>query len=167
MVKIVVSYHFRFSCLLTLAEKHESTKLEAIRHYTKDLKVSDFNGIEEMHFPTEREVKMVGDKNPSDPKPVDGTLSLALIRLASDEPSYSCVAHFCDRKDTIVYRVRLLQNRLNVNPLDEKKWVPGMGAIHESLNRKCLPLCPDHIHDLYMGAISLQDIDCTSFVDVD
>ena len=167
MVKIVVSYHLRFSCLLTLAEKHESTKLEAIRHYTKDLKVSDFNGIEEMYFPTEREVKMMGDKNLSDPKPVDGTLSLALIRLASDEPSYSCVAHFCDRKDTIVYRVRLLQNRLNVNPLDEKKWVPGMGAIHESLNRKCLPLCPDHIHDLYMGASSLQDIDCTSFVDVD
>ena len=130
MVKIVVSYHLRFSCLLTLAEKHESTKLEAIRHYTKDLKVSDFNGIEEMHFPTEREVKMMGDKILSDPKPVDGTLSLAMIRLASDEPSYSCVAHFCDRKDTIVYRVRLLQNRLNVNPLDEKKWVPRMGAIH-------------------------------------
>ncbi|CBI30076.3 unnamed protein product, partial [Vitis vinifera] len=149
------------------AEKHESTKLETIRHYTKDLKVSDFNGIEEVHFPAEREIKMMGDKNLSDPKPVDGALSLALIRLASDEPAYSCVAHFCDRKDTIVYRVRLLQNRLNVNPLDEKKWVPGMGAIHEGLNRKCLPLCSDHIHDLYMGTISLQDIDCTSFVDVD
>ena len=167
MVKTVVTYHLRFSCLLTLAEKHESTKLETIRHYTKDLKVSDFNGIEEVHFPAEREIKMMGDKNLSDPKPVDGALSLALIRLASDEPAYSCVAHFCDRKDTIVYRVRLLQNRLNVNPLDEKKWVPGMGAIHEGLNRKCLPLCSDHIHDLYMGTISLQDIDCTSFVDVD
>ncbi|KAK6945200.1 hypothetical protein RJ641_026302 [Dillenia turbinata] len=35
-----------FSCLLTLAEKHESTKREAIRHYTKDLKVSDMNGTE-------------------------------------------------------------------------------------------------------------------------
>lgn len=167
MVKIVVSYHLRFSCLLTLAEKHESTKREAIRHYTKDLKVSDLNGIEEVHFPTEREVKMMGDKDLSDPKPVDGTLSLAMIRLASDEPPYYCVAHFCDKKDTIVYRLRLLQNRLNVNPLDDKKWVPGMGVIHESLNRKCLPLCPDHTHDLYMGAISLQDIDCTSFVDVD
>uniref|UniRef100_A0A2N9HGM1 Pentatricopeptide repeat-containing protein n=1 Tax=Fagus sylvatica TaxID=28930 RepID=A0A2N9HGM1_FAGSY len=64
-------------------------------------------------------------------------------------------------------RVRLLQNRLNVNPSVEEKWVSGMGAIHESLNRKCLPLCSDHINDLYTGKITLQDIDCTSFVDVD
>ncbi|KAB2631185.1 hypothetical protein D8674_008704 [Pyrus ussuriensis x Pyrus communis] len=167
MVKTVVTYHMRFSCILTLAEKHESTKREAMKHYTKDLKVFDLDGNEEVHFPTERDVKMMGDKNLSDPKPVDGALSLALIRLASDEPPYSCVAHFCDRTDTIVYRVRLLQNHLNVNPMDEKKWIPGMGAINESLNLKCFPVCPDHIHDLYMGRITFQDIDCTSFVEVD
>ena len=86
MVKTVVTYHLRFSCILTLAEKHESTKREAIKHYTKDLKVSDFNGNEEVYFPTEREVKMMGDQNLSDPRPVDGALSLALIRLAFDEP---------------------------------------------------------------------------------
>uniref|UniRef100_A0A2N9IEM0 Domain X domain-containing protein n=1 Tax=Fagus sylvatica TaxID=28930 RepID=A0A2N9IEM0_FAGSY len=45
MVKIVATYHLRFSCILTLAEKHESTILEAIKHYTKDLKVSDLNGV--------------------------------------------------------------------------------------------------------------------------
>ncbi|GMY19740.1 nuclear intron maturase 3, mitochondrial-like [Fagus crenata] len=167
MVKIVVTYHLRFSCILTLAEKNESTKLEAIKHYTKDLKVSDLNGNEEVYFPTEREVKMMGDQNLLDPRPVDGALSLALIRLAYDEPSYSCIAHFCDRMDIVFYRVRLLQNRLNVNPSVEEKWVSGMGAIHESLNRKCLPLCSDHINDLYTGKITLQDIDCTSFVDVD
>ncbi|XP_021282836.1 uncharacterized protein LOC110415490 [Herrania umbratica] len=167
MVKTVVSYHLRFSCILTLAHKHESTKHEAIKHYSKDLKVSDMNGNEEVHFPAERDVKMRGDKNLSDPKPVDGAISLALIRLASDEPSYSCVAHFCDRIDTTMYRVRLLQNHLNLNPLDEAQWVRGMGAIHESLNRKCLPLCADHINDLYMGKITLRDVDCTSFVEVD
>lgn len=167
MVKTVVTYHLRFSCILTLAEKHESTKREAMKHYSKDLKIFDINGNEEVYFPTEREVKMMGDKNLSDPKPVDGAFSLVLIRLASDEPPYSCVAHFCDRTDTIVYRVLLLQSRLNVNPMDEKKWVPGMGAINESLNLKCFPICPDHIHDLYMGRITFQDIDCTSFVDVD
>ncbi|XVF49726.1 hypothetical protein PTKIN_Ptkin04bG0036400 [Pterospermum kingtungense] len=167
MVKTVVSYHLRFSCILTLAHKHESTKLEAIKHYSKDLKVSDMNGNEEVYFPTERDVKMMGDKNLSDPKPVDGAISLSLIRLASDEPSHSCVAHFCDNIDTIMYRVRLLQNHLNMNPLDEASWVKGMGVIHESLNQKCLPLCADHIHDLYMGKITLQDIDCTSFVEVD
>ncbi|XP_041024485.1 nuclear intron maturase 3, mitochondrial [Juglans microcarpa x Juglans regia] len=167
MVKTVVTYHLRFSCILTLAEKHESTKREAMKHYTKDLKVSDLDGNEEVYFPTEREVKMMGDKNLSDPKPVDGTLSLALIRLASDEPSCSCIAHFCDQMTTVFYRVRLLQNCLNVNPSDQEKWIPGMGAIHESLNRKCLPLCSDHVSDLYMGKITLQDIDCTSFVDED
>ncbi|KAL6138032.1 hypothetical protein ACLB2K_063320 [Fragaria x ananassa] len=149
------------------AEKHESTKREAMQHYTKDLKVFDINGNEEVFFPTEREVKMMGDTNLSDPKPVDGAFSLALIRLASDEPPYSCVAHFCDRTDTIVYRVRLLQSRLNLTPLDENKWVPGMGAINGSLHLKCFPLCPDHIHDLYMGRITFQDIDSTSFVFVD
>ncbi|KAL5546474.1 hypothetical protein UlMin_006161 [Ulmus minor] len=166
-VKTIVTYHLRFSCILTLAEKHESTKREAIKHYTKDLKIFDLSGNEEVHFPTEKEVKMMGDRNLSDPKPVDGALCLALIRLASDEPPYSCVAHFCDRTDTTVYRARLLQRHLNLNPLDEEKWVRGMGVIHESLNLKCLPLCPNHIHDLYMGKINLQDIDCTSFVDVD
>ncbi|CAK7342720.1 unnamed protein product [Dovyalis caffra] len=167
MVKTVVSYHLRFSCILTLAEKHEATKIECIRHYTKDLKVSDMNGNEEVHFPTEKEVKMMGDKNLSDPKPVDGALSLVLIRLASDEPSLSCTGHFCDRADTVTYRVWLLQNILNVNPADEDKWVPRMSAIHESLQRICLPLCSDHVSDLYTGKITLQDIDCTSFVDVD
>ena len=167
MVKTIVTYHLRFSCILTLAEKHESIKHEAIKHYTKDLKVFDLNGTEEVFFPTEREVKMMGDQNLSDPRPVDGALSLALIRLASDEPSCSCIAHFCERMDTVFYQVRLLENRLNVNPSVEDKWVPGMGAIHESLNRKCLPLCSNHINDLYIGKITLQDIDCTLFVDVD
>ncbi|KAI8562390.1 hypothetical protein RHMOL_Rhmol03G0032500 [Rhododendron molle] len=167
MVKTCVTYHLRFSCILTLAEKHEATKHEAIRHYTKDLQVPDVNGVEEVHFPTEREIKMMGDNNLVDPKPVDGSITMALIRLASDEPSYKCVAHFCDRTDTIVFRIRLLQKDLNINPLDEKKWVHGMGTIHECLNRKCLPLCCDHINALHMGKITLQDIDCTSFVDVD
>ena len=92
---------------------------------------------------------------------------MALIRLASDEPSCPCIGHFCDRMDIVYYRVQLLQNCLNVNPSVEGKWVPGMGAINESLNRKCLPLCSHHINDLYMGNITLHDIDCTVFVDVD
>ena len=108
---------------------------------------------------------MMGDQNISDPRFVDGALSLALIRLASDEPSCSKIGHFCDT--TIYYRVRLLHNFLNVNPSVEDRWVTGMGAVHESLNRKCLRLCSHHINDLYMGNITLQDIDCTSFVDVD
>ncbi|KAK4281928.1 hypothetical protein QN277_013371 [Acacia crassicarpa] len=166
-VKTIVSYHLRFSCILTLAEKHESTKREAIKHYSKDLKVYKMNGDEEVHFPTEKEVKMMGDRDLSNPKPVDGTLSLALIRLASDEPPSYCIAHFCDRTTNVLYRVRLLQNSLNVNPLDRETWVPGMGAIHESLNRRCLPLCADHINDLYLGKITLQDVDCSSSVYVD
>ncbi|RZC53539.1 hypothetical protein C5167_012394 [Papaver somniferum] len=166
LVKTVVSYHMRFSCILTLAEKHGSTKLEAIRHYTKDLKVSDMAGGEEVYFPTEKEVKMMGDKNFTDPKPVDGALTIAVVRLAVDEPKSYCMAHFCDRRETALYRIRLLQNRLNIDPLNTEKWVPGMGAIHESLNRKCLSLCCDHISDLYLGKITLQDIDCTAFVDV-
>lgn len=167
MVKIVVSYHIRFSCILTLAEKHESTKREAIKHYTKDLKVFDVDNAEEVHFPTEKEIKMMGDQNLSDPKPVDGALTVILIRLASHEPLCGCVAHFCNRTDTIVYRIHLLQKICNVNPQDEKKWVPGMGAIHESFNRKCIPLCSDHASDFYTGKLTFQDIDCTSFVDVD
>jgi hypothetical protein len=167
VIKTIVSYHLRFSCILTLAEKHESTKREAIKHFSKDLKVYDMNGNDEIHFPTEREVKMMGDRNLSDPKPVDGVLSLAIVRLASDEPPTHCIAHFCDKTTTVFYRVRLLQNRLNVNPLEKEKWVQGMGVIHESLNQKCLPLCTDHIHDFYLGRITLQDIDCTSCVDVD
>ncbi|KAJ8759619.1 hypothetical protein K2173_009266 [Erythroxylum novogranatense] len=161
VVKTVVSYHMRFSCILTLAEKHEATKREAIKHYSKDLKVFNIHGEEEMHFPTEREVKMMGDKNLSDPNPVDGVLSMVLVRLASEEPSHICAAHFCDRTDTIIYHVRLLQSILSVSPMDKEKWVPGMGAIHENLNRICLPLCSDHKSDLYIGKITLQDIDCT------
>ncbi|KAK4371395.1 hypothetical protein RND71_010870 [Anisodus tanguticus] len=166
-LKIIVSYHLRFSCILTLAEKHESTKREAIRHYTKDLKVFDINGVEEVNFPTEREVKMMGDNDLVDPKPVDSSLGMALIRLASDEPSYRCAAHFCDRRDTIVYRIRLLQNILNLDPFDRSKWVPGMGAIHENLNKRCIPLCSDHISEIYLGRLTLQDTDYTSILHVD
>ncbi|XP_047087723.1 nuclear intron maturase 3, mitochondrial-like [Lolium rigidum] len=166
MVKIVVSYHLRFSCFLTLAEKHECTKRQAISHYTKDLKVTNEDGVPEVFFPTEREIKMMGDKNLSDPKPVDGALTMILVRLAVDETSHPCLAHFCAGTDTALYRIRLLQNRLNVDPLNEKKWVQGLSAIHESLNKKCLPLCSMHASDLLLGKITLQDIDCTQFVDV-
>ncbi|KAK9149894.1 hypothetical protein Scep_008651 [Stephania cephalantha] len=166
MVKTVVTYHLRFSCILTLAEKHESTKREVIRHFTKDLKTYNEYGEEEVIFPTEREIKMMGDKDLSDPKSVDGVLSMALIRLASEEATASCMAHFCDRMDTSFFRIRLLQSRLNVNPLNKDKWVPGMGAIHESLNRKCVSLCSNHKDDLFFGKITLQDIDCTLFVDI-
>ncbi|CAN4089839.1 unnamed protein product [Withania somnifera] len=166
-LKIIVSYHLRFSCILTLAEKHESSKKEAIRHYTKDLKVSDVNGVEEVHFPTERKVKMMGDNDLIDPKPVDGSLGMALIRLASDEPSYRCAAHFCDRRDTIVYRIRLLHNLLNLDLFDQSKWIQGMGAIHENLNKRCIPLCSDHISELYLGRLTLQDTDYASLLHVD
>ncbi|XP_044473797.1 nuclear intron maturase 3, mitochondrial [Mangifera indica] len=165
MVKTIVTYHLRFSCILTLAEKHESTKLETIRHFSKDLKVINMEGIEEVYFPSEREVKMMGDKNLSDPKPVDGALSLALIRLAIHESSHSCAAHFCESTITTVYRVRLLQNDANVDPLDEDKWVKGVAVIHEALNKRCIPLCSDHINDLLLGRITLQDIDCALLVD--
>ncbi|XP_031110385.1 nuclear intron maturase 3, mitochondrial [Ipomoea triloba] len=166
-VKTVVTYHLRFSCILTLAEKHESTKREAIRHFTKDLKVFNTdNGTEEVHFPTERDVKTMGDNILSDPIPIDGALTMVCIRLASDEPSYRCAAHFCTRNDTIVYRIRLLQKILNPDPSNEK-WVPGMGSIHDSLNRKCLPLCPVHISELYMGRLNLQDVDCSTILSFD
>jgi hypothetical protein len=167
MVKTVVSYHLRFSCFLTLAEKHECTKRQAISHFTKDLKVENDDGVAEVHFPTEREIKMMGDKNLSDPKPVDGALTMILVRLAVDDTSYPCLTHFCAKTDTVLYRIRLLQNRLNIDPLNENKWVHGLSAIHESLNKKCLPLCSMHASDLLLGKITLQDIDCTQFVDVE
>ncbi|XP_031478775.1 nuclear intron maturase 3, mitochondrial isoform X2 [Nymphaea colorata] len=161
-VKTIVNYHLRFSCILTLAEKHESSKRDAIKHYSKDLKVSSAEAAEEIYFPIENDIKMMGDKNLSDPKPVDGLLCMAFVRLASDEPPSYCAAHFCNVKDTVAYRVRLLQSRLNINPFDEKKWVSGVAATQESIDRKCLPLCKQHITDLYLGRITLQDVDCTS-----
>lgn len=167
MVKTVVTYHLRFSCFLTLAEKHECTKRQAISHFTKDLKVANDDGIAEVHFPTEREIRMMGDRNLFDPKPVDGALTMILVRLAVDDTSYPCLTHFCAKTDTMLYRIRLLQNRLNVDPLNENKWVHGLSAIHESLNKKCLPLCSMHASDLLLGKITLQDIDCTQFVGVE
>ncbi|KAI3788287.1 hypothetical protein L2E82_01047 [Cichorium intybus] len=156
-VKTVVSYHLRFSCLLTLAEKHESSKREAIKHYTKDLRVFDADGSEEFWFPTEREIKMMGDKNLADPKPVDGALSMVLVRLVSDECLYRCGAHFCERFDTTVYRIRLLDRDLKLDFLDEKLWV---------FDRKCVVLCPDHVSELYVGALTLQDVDYSSLLHV-
>ncbi|KAL3625563.1 hypothetical protein CASFOL_031017 [Castilleja foliolosa] len=167
-VKIIVSYHLRFSCILTLAEKHEATKSETIRHFTKDLKVIGAEGDgDSCFFPSEKEIKMMGNRNLTDPKPVDGCLTLALTRLASDEPCHRCVAHFCERTDTVVHRIHLLQRYLNLNPFDENEWVPKMGAIHDSLHRKCAALCSDHVSELYMGRLTLQDIDCTELMDVD
>ncbi|VFQ99560.1 unnamed protein product [Cuscuta campestris] len=142
-----------FCCCHNFKTKHESTKRETIRHFTKDLKVLNVNGDEEVHFPAEREVKTMGDKALSDPNPVDGALTMVCLRLASHEPSLLCSAHFCNRDDTTVYRIR-------INPLDENG-VPGMSSVHCSLNGKCLPLCPVHISELYLGKMNLQDVDCS------
>ncbi|XP_047328656.1 nuclear intron maturase 3, mitochondrial [Impatiens glandulifera] len=161
-VKTIVSYHLRFSCILTLAEKHEATKNETIRHFTKDLMIDDV-----FHFPSEREIKMMGAGNLSDPKPVDGTITLRAVRLAYEPSSSGCAAHFCERTDIGLYRLWLLQKELNLNPWDESKWVKGMGVIHESLNQKCLPLCCQHKSLLYKGLFTLQDVDFTALVVVE
>ncbi|KAI4370011.1 hypothetical protein MLD38_018398 [Melastoma candidum] len=105
---------------------------------------------------------MICGRNLSDLMPVDGALTLALVRLASDvNPPYPCAAHFCSERYTICCRIRLLQNRLNVSPANDEKWVPGMGAIHESFSRKFLALCPHLRDDLFMGRINLQDVNTT------
>ncbi|KAH9303627.1 hypothetical protein KI387_008031 [Taxus chinensis] len=161
MVKKIVNYHLRFSCILTLAEKHETTKHEAIRHYTKDLKIADMNTLGETYFPPENKIKMMGDQNLADPRPVDGLLCIILVRMLSDGVSSRCWAQCCDRTDIVLYRIRLLQIRHNINPSDQKKWVFGLGAIHEALDRKCLPLCAEHSKYLFSGQLTLQDIDCT------
>lgn len=166
-VKIIVTYHLRFSCILTLAEKHEATKRETIRHFTKDLKVPNMNGVEEVHFPSEKEIMMMGDRNLSEPIPVDGAMNLVLIRLASDEPSHGCIAHFCDRSDTTVHRIQLPQNGLQKHLMDKSIQGCLMGSIHESLHRKCAPLCCFHVSELYMGRLTLQDIDCTALLDLE
>ncbi|XP_075491427.1 nuclear intron maturase 3, mitochondrial [Primulina tabacum] len=166
-VKIIVTYHLRFSCILTLAEKHEATKRETIKHFTKDLKVSNIDGVEDVHFPSEKEIKMMGDRNLSEPIPVDGALDLVLMRLASDEPSHRCIAHFCDRNDTTVYRIQLQLNGLGKNFINKSIQGCLMGSIHESLHRKCAPLCRLHVSEVYMGRLTLQDIDCTALLDFD
>ena len=165
LVKTIVDYHLRFSCILTLAGKHESTKREAIKHYTRDLRVRNRDGEDEVIFPTEREIRTMGDQNLADPRPPDGALGSILVKLADCETGRACAAHFCGGEGVQLYRVRLLQNRLNVDPLKEK-WVRGMGAVHESLNKKCLALCTKHAGDLYLGRICLQHVDCTSFVNI-
>ncbi|EPS64368.1 hypothetical protein M569_10408 [Genlisea aurea] len=164
-VKIVVSYHLRFSCILTLAEKHESTKRETIRHFSKDLN-PEGTMQQNYYFPSEREIKAMGDRNLRDPKPVDGSLTLALIGLASlDVDRPRCVAHFCDGNDVSVYRIWLLQQYLQVknpSPDDESsRWVRGVSWIHDGLHRKCVPLCSHHVSELYLGRLSFQDVDCT------
>jgi retron-type reverse transcriptase len=161
MVKAVVNYHLRFSCILTLAEKHESTKRDAIRHYTKDLKLTDLDGGAETFFPLENKIKMMGDQHLADPKPVDGLLCMVLVRRPFDGLSTRCSALCCNKIDTVSYRIRLLQSRRNINPLDKKKWVLGLGTIHEAFDKKCLPLCAEHMKHLYSGQITLQDIDFT------
>ncbi|BAT83851.1 hypothetical protein VIGAN_04108700 [Vigna angularis var. angularis] len=116
-----------------------------------------FSDVTSVHFPTEREVKMMGDRNISDPKPVDGALSLAVVRLASGEPPSQSIAHFCDKTTTILYWVHWLHNRLNVNSSEKEKWLQGMGVI----------LCTDNVNDLYIGRITLQDIGFPYCVDMD
>ncbi|CAA0829853.1 RNA-directed DNA polymerase (reverse transcriptase [Striga hermonthica] len=168
-VKIIVSYHLRFSCLLTLAEKHEATKQETMRHFTKDLIVLDANGDERAFFPSEKEIKMMGEGNLADPIPVDGCLTMVLTRLESNEPWARCAAHFCESRDdtVVVYRIHLLQKYLNLDTSDEEEWVARMGAVHDSMHGKCLPLCSEHVSELYMGRLTLRDVDSAGFLEVD
>ncbi|KAD3336270.1 hypothetical protein E3N88_31789 [Mikania micrantha] len=101
------------------------------------------------------------------PRPISSLMVLEdadIIKWHTDEDLYRCGAHFCQRFDTIVYRIRLLQKDLNLN--DEKLWVLGMGVIPGVFDRKCVPLCPDHISQMYIGALTLQDVDFSSLLDV-
>ncbi|CAK7354864.1 unnamed protein product [Dovyalis caffra] len=87
-----------------------------------------------------------------------GLCLLSLARMVSQSRRCSCFVMGCSAAAPSVYTIHVMERQKFPG------WKTGFSTcIHPSLNKRRIGLCKQHLKDLYVGHISLQSIDFSSW----
>ncbi|XP_060674949.1 nuclear intron maturase 4, mitochondrial [Ziziphus jujuba] len=159
-IKLLIAHQIRKSCVRTLAAKYRMHENEIENKFDTELsRIPSTQDIEqEMVDETSATQAYENDEALMYGISYSGLLLLSLSRMVSQSRPCSCFVMGCLAPAPCVYSLHVMERQKFPG------WKSGFPSfIHPSLNRKRIGLCKKHLKDLYLGHISLQSIDFSSF----
>jgi group II intron reverse transcriptase/maturase len=165
-VKNYVDYMLRWSAIHTLAGKHKSSSRKIIAKHTKDLVIKDDEGFVLEQFISTQEIKTMKRQFRSNVSKDAADKVLNQIWAKFTRTKFfgvECAVEGCENPNIEWHHVNKL-NRMKdhfgkVSIVTKKgRRVTGIDAFKVAFNRKQIPLCKMHHHDLHNKRISFQDI---------
>ncbi|KAL4185692.1 hypothetical protein AMTRI_Chr10g7210 [Amborella trichopoda] len=163
-VRLMILECVRKSCVRTLSTKHHVSEAVIERRYESELsniplrgqmeffslskdKEKMTNGRDSLSFSSEDEMMLYGSA-------YAGLFVLSLAQVKRPSALRVCRVMCCSVPASSIYSVHVFEKRKHPG------WKTGFSSwIPPALNRKRIPLCKQHVKDLYMGDISLQVVD--------
>lgn len=159
-IKLLITFQIRKSCVRTLATKYRMHENEIENKFDTDLRrIPSTPDIEqEMVTETSGTQAYKNDEALMYGISYSGLLLLSLSRMVSLSRPCNCFVMGCLALAPSVYTLHVMERQKFPG------WKTGFpSCIHPSLNRRRIGLCKQHLKDLYLGHISLQSIDFSSF----
>eukprot|EP01018_Ginkgo_biloba_P000880 Gb_01717 [translate_table: standard] len=139
--------------------KHRTTNTEIMKQFAGELSIITLDGETEVGSPLEPEIAPSSNFYLTDRTSFDNGLWLLIVNRSCDS-FVRCSIACCNSRVTKVYRI--YRNRKeHISGLKRKICTTGFVTLHPSFERKYIALCMEHVKDLYLGDITLQDIDFT------
>lgn len=156
-IKKLVDYHLRWSLIHTLAGKHKKKTHQIIAKYGKtpkivlEIKEGKEKTLATFLTPNEINHRKRGFVTSYDPIDSKDTLSKPITKLSLPKALFAkkCAVIGCTNTDIQVHHVRALRRIIHgykVESIKSKKNknLKGLAKIESALNRKQIPLCPEH-----------------------
>jgi len=166
-VKNYVDYMVRWSAIHTLAGKHKCSSKKIINEMSKDLRVSDQNGVEITRFISSLEIRTMRRQFRGDVSLEAADKVLNQIWAKFTRTSFfgvECAVDGCVNHEIEWHHVDKLSQMVDsfghVSVVTKKgRRVTGTDAFKVAFNRKQIPLCKAHHTDLHNKKIPFNDID--------
>ncbi|KAJ8765301.1 hypothetical protein K2173_011998 [Erythroxylum novogranatense] len=159
-IMLIMRDQVRKSCIRTLAAKYRIHEIEIEKKF--DLELSRIPSTQEIEHNLVNEVSNSAtfgdDEALSYGISYSGVCLLSLARKVSQSRPCYCFVMGCSIAAPNVYTLHVMERQ------KFPAWKTGFSTcIHPSLNKRRIGLCKQHLKDIYVGNISLQSIDFSSW----
>lgn len=159
-VKLLITYQIRKSCVCTLAAKFRMHENEIENKFDTELSRIPFSQDIELEMVNETWANQAYENDEALMYGITyaGLPLLSLTRMVSQSRPCNCFVMGCLAPAPSVYSLHVMERQKFPG------WKTGFpSCIHPSFNRRRIGLCEQHLKDLYLGHISLQSIDFSSW----
>lgn len=159
-IELLIKNQVWKSCIRTLASKYRIHETEVANRF--DLELSSIFSIQDIEQEVENEASdflaFENDEALMYGISYSGMCLLSLARMVSLSRPCNCFVMGCSAAAPSVYTLHVMERQKCPG------WKTGFAAcIHPSLNGRRIGLCNQHLKDLYVGRISLQSVDFSSW----
>ncbi|KAG6775305.1 hypothetical protein POTOM_018749 [Populus tomentosa] len=159
-LKLIIRNQVRKSCIRTLAAKYRVHESAIEKRFDLELSRIPSTQEEEQEMEHEKSPSLAFDNDEALMYGISysGLCLLSLTRMVSQSRPCSCFVMGCPAAAPSVYTIHVMERQKFPG------WKTGFSTcIHPSLNKRRIGLCKQHLRDLYVGQISLQSIDFSSW----